>query len=112
MKYFHFKLAKESFALEIDDSFELEPTQINKTVYKENNNLLVGEINYRNEIIDVYDIALYFTKEELKKFDGILFIKTDNRKFGIKFDGFYKIENTVKDSRVLSINKLLDIIST
>lgn len=110
MNYLIFKLDEKHYALELDQTFNFEPTQINKIVSKtKRKKSYAGEINYRNEIIDVYDIARRLSKEELKKFDGLIFIQTEERKFAIKFNGFYKIEDSPLGNKVLTIEKILKI---
>lgn len=112
MSYFIFKLAKKQYALLLDDTFKVEPTQINKINKSESEEEeCVGEINYKNEIIEIFDIARIFSNQALKKFDGLLFITTSNRRFAIKFNGFYKIEDKPQDSIVLTIEDVVNAAS-
>jgi len=112
MKYFIFRLAKKQYALELDGSFQFEPTQINKINKTESEEEeCAGELNYKNEVIEVFDIARVFSNTPLKKFDGLLFIKTENRKFAIKFNGFYRIEDDSMNSKVLTIYDIIEAAS-
>lgn len=111
MNYLIFKLIDKHYALELDESFEIEPTQINKIVsINKRKKTYAGEINYRNEVIDVYDISRKLSKEDMKKFDGLIFFKIDERKFAIKFNGFYKTESRPNSSKILTIEKLLKLV--
>lgn len=114
MSYFIFKLGKKQFALDLEEeNFIVEPTQINKInkpedIFEEE---CVGQINYKNEIIEIYDIARQLVGETLKKFDGLLFIETPHKRFAIKFNGFYKIEDSPLKSKMITIDEIIEATS-
>ena len=109
MEYITFKLDSKVCAIKVDDKYALKPTQINKLTPIKNprSKFLSGVINYKKQIVDVWDISSYLLKEPLKKFDGIMFVSNSNV-FGFKFNGFFQIINAeeLHDVNLVNLDKI------
>lgn len=114
MRYICFKIGEKNLCIDTEQDFEFEPTLINKvgpSVSNDiHNEMVVGMINYKGRLVDVLDISKLYNQENLKKFDGILFIAGDKDLFfGIEYEGFHK-ESAIKEGEILDIQKLVDIV--
>lgn len=92
MRYIIFKIHNKKYAIKIG-KYLLDPTQINKITSVPPNGLITGSINYKGQTINVVDISKTLDMEDLKKFDGLLFVYKEKEEFAIKFEGFFKIKN-------------------
>lgn len=109
MKYLEFRIGSKELAIDLCCDYIIEPTLINKigpkTLNTRHSNLLDGLINYKNKMIEVFDIAPLYNQERLRKFDGLVFIENGNI-YAIKFEGFHKFVHET-NSEIIDIDKLI-----
>jgi len=91
-QYLTFLINKEKVGIKFSNQYILEETLINKVVS------IDGEeyISYKGKKIKVYDTGVILYNIPLKKFDGIVFVKMDDKTIGFKTEGFFKKMNNVK----------------
>lgn len=91
-KYLTFLINKEKVGIRFSPQYILEETFINKVVLSEK----YEYISYKGQRIQIYDTGTMLYNTPLKKFDGIVFVKMENKTIGFKTEGFFKISDNVK----------------
>lgn len=112
MRYICFKIGEKDLCVDTEENYEFDPTLINKVGPTTQNilhdEMITGMINYKGRLVDVLDISKLYNQENLKKFDGILFISgKDDLFFGIEYEGFHK-ESPKPEGDILNIDKLVE----
>jgi len=109
MKYLEFRIGSKDLAIDLYTNYIIEPTLINKigpkTINMKHSNLLDGMINYKNKMVDVFDIAPLYNQEKLRKFDGLVFIENDMT-YAIKFEGFHEIVHET-NNEIINVDELI-----
>jgi len=96
MKYITFFINDETVGIKYSPSYLIEETHINKTFL---NN---GYINYKGIKVPVIDTGKIINDKPLKKFDGLVFITTNEKIIAFKTEGFFKYESNVSNELNIS----------
>jgi hypothetical protein len=83
-------------------NYRFEPSLINRLIKREGKEY----INFKGKKIFVYDTGLILNDTPMKRFDGVLFIYSQDGAIGIKTEGFFS-ENEFCNTE-LSIDKAFE----
>lgn len=88
-KHVVFKIGSKKVGIKYTEEVIFEPTLINKSFVDDNGREF---INYKREKVEVIDTSKRLFGEPMKKFDGLLFIISGDRKVALKTESFFKYD--------------------